>query len=67
MSTSENRVTIKVDASVFGKRIGDSVQKGEILGNFAGDDVKAPFSGIVEHVSFDPGDHALIIVLAEKA
>ena len=66
MSTFENKVVIKADASVFGKRIGDSVKKGEILGNFAGDDVKAPFNGRVENVSFDSEEHALIVVLVEK-
>lgn len=67
MSTSKNTVAIKVDASVFGKRIGDPVEKGEILGNFAGDDIEAPFNGIIEHVSFDSDDHALVVVLVENA
>jgi hypothetical protein len=63
MSTTKKRVAIKVDASVFGKRIGDPVKKGEILGNFAGSDIEAPFNGIVENVSFDSEDHTLAVVL----
>jgi len=66
MSTSVNKVVIKADASVFRKRIGDSVKKGEILGKFAGDDVKAPLNGKIESVFFDSEEHALIVVLLEK-
>ena len=67
MDTSAKRVALKVDASVFGKQAGDKVRKGEVLGNFAGDEVKAPFDGKVEGVSFDPGDHALIVVVQQTA
>jgi len=63
MNTNEDRTAIKIDASVFEKKIGDSVKKGEILGNFAGSAVEAPFDGIIEGTSFDPEDHALIVVL----
>ena len=65
MNTNEDRTAIKIDASVFEKRIGDSVKKGEVLGNFAGNAVEAPFDGIIEGTSFDPGDHALVIILKE--
>ena len=67
MSTTKNKVALKVDASVFGKRIGDPVKKGEILGDFAGNDIKAPFNAIVENVSFDSEDHALVVVLVETS
>ena len=59
------RVALKVEASVFGKQAGDKVRKGEILGRFAGDEVKAPFDGKIEGVSFEPGDHALIVVVQQ--
>ena len=52
---------------MFEKRIGDPVEKGEILGNFAEGDIEAPFNGIIEHVSFDSDDHALVVVLVENA
>ena len=63
MSNSVNRVALKVDASMFEKHAGDRVKKGEILGNFAGSDIEAPFNGIVENVSFDSEDHTLAVVL----
>ena len=66
MDTAQ-RIALKVDASVFGKQVGDPVRKGEVLGKFAGDEVKAPFDGKVEGVSFEPGDHALIVVLQQTA
>jgi len=66
MKRSEKRVAVKVDASAFGKKAGDPVQKGEVLGRFANDDVKAPFNGIVEGVSFDANDHALIVMLQRR-
>jgi pyruvate/2-oxoglutarate dehydrogenase complex dihydrolipoamide acyltransferase (E2) component len=66
MSASVNKVFIKADASVFCKRIGDSVKKGEILGKIDDDDVKAPFNGRIESVFFDSEEHALIVVLVEK-
>ena len=65
METSTQRIALKVEASVFGKHAGDPVRKGEVLGRFAGDEVKAPFDGKVEGVSFDPGDHALIVVVQQ--
>lgn len=66
MNAHENRTAIKVDASVFEKTSGDRVKKGEILGNFAGNAIEAPFDGIIEGVSFDSEDHALIVVLVAK-
>ena len=66
MNTHDKKTAIRIDASVFEKKNGDSVQKGEILGNFAGNDIEAPFDGIIEGVSFDPEDHALIVVLKQQ-
>lgn len=66
MDTAQ-RIALKIDASVFGKQAGEPVKKGEVLGYFAGDEVKAPFNGQVEGVSFDPGDHALIVVVQQTA
>ena len=66
MGTDEDRIAIKVDASVFEKKSGERVKKGEILGNFAGDAVEAPFDGIIEGVSFDAEDHALVVVLTKQ-
>ena len=66
MTSKEHKAAMKIDASVFTKKIGDFVNKGEILGNFAGDAVKAPFDGTVEGTSFEPEDHALIVVLKKR-
>jgi hypothetical protein len=65
MSTSEKRIALKVDASMFKKHAGDRVKKGEILGNFADSEVESPFDGIIEGVSFDSDDHALILMIVE--
>ena len=65
MSISANRIALKVDASMFEKRAGDRVKKGEILGNFAGSEVESPLDGIIEGVSFDSDDHALILVIVK--
>ena len=67
MSPSNQNIAVKVDASVFGKHIGDHVHQGEVLGNFAGNDVEAPFDGVIKGVSFDSGDHALIVVIEKNA
>lgn len=66
MDTKTNRTALKVDASVFHKQDGDQVKKGEVLGNYAGQAVKAPFDGVVEGVSFDSDNHALVVVLQES-
>ncbi len=65
MNTSANRIALKVDASMFEKHAGDRVKKGEILGNFADSEVESPFDGIIEGVSFDSDDHALILVMVK--
>jgi hypothetical protein len=63
MSARENNIAVKIDASVFSKQVGDSVKQGEILGEFAGKTVTAPCDGIIEGASFEPEDHALIVVV----
>jgi len=65
MNTSENRIALKVEGSMFEKQAGDRVKKGEILGNFADSEVESPFDGIIEGVSFDSDDHALILVMVK--
>ena len=63
---SENGlIALKVEGSMFEKQAGDRVKKGEILGNFADSEVESPFDGIIEGVSFDSDDHALILVLVK--
>ena len=66
MSTTENKIAVKVEASAFKKTQGDQVAKGELLGYYAGDPVEAPFNATVEGVSFDPEDHALTVVLTKQ-
>ena len=61
-----NRVVVKVDASVFGKNVRDSVSKGENLGRFAGEVIKSPFDATIESISFDADGHALIVSLVER-
>jgi hypothetical protein len=58
-----NIIAIKVDASIFEKKIGDSIKSGEILGDYGGSSIKAPFDGIVKGITFEPEDHGLIILL----
>jgi hypothetical protein len=67
MSANENKIAVKIDASVLEKQVGSSVKKGDVLGNFAGKAVKAPFDGIIEGASFEPEDHALIVVVKSKS
>ncbi len=66
MKTTENRVVIKVDASVFERNVGDLVEKGETLGRFAGGTVEAPFNAVIESISFDADSHALVVTLVEN-
>lgn len=65
MNTSANRIALKVDASMFEKHAGDRVKKGETLGIFADSKIESPFDGIIEGVSFDSDDHALILVMVK--
>jgi hypothetical protein len=65
MSTSVNRIALKVDASMLEKQTGDQVKKGEILGKFTDSEIESPFDGIIEGVSFDSDEHALILVLVK--
>jgi hypothetical protein len=67
MSTHANKIAVKLDASVLEKQVGSSVKEGDVLGNFAGKAVKAPFDGIIEGASFEPEDHALIVVVKSKS
>ena len=66
MSNSANRIALKVDASMLEKKPGDQVKNGEILGEFTDSEVESPFDGIIEGVSFDSDDHALILLLIKK-
>jgi hypothetical protein len=66
MTTKVKKTVIRVDASVFEKKSGDRVEKGEILGHFTGSAVKVPFDGIIEGISFEPDDHTLIVVVKEE-
>ena len=67
MGATEKKVVVKVDASAFGKQVNDMVAKGELLGYYAGKPVEAPCNAKVEGVSFDSGDHVLVVVLAEAS
>jgi len=64
MNVTAYRAFIKVDASGFEKEIGDLLEKGEIFG-LGMRVVKAPFRAIVEDISVDAEDHALIVCLVE--
>ncbi len=66
MNTYENRVVIRVDASVFERNAGDRVEKGETLGNFGGKAVEAPFNAVIESIAFDADSHALVVTLLES-
>jgi hypothetical protein len=66
MSTHENKIAVKIDASVLEKPVGSTVKKGDVLGKFAGKAVKAPFDGVIEGASFEPEDHALMVVLKRQ-
>lgn len=63
MPLEESIYQIEVDASVFGKDIGDRVTKGEVLGRLRGKDVSAPCDGIVKMVAFDSDSHHLTITI----
>lgn len=63
MSMRANTIAVKIDASVFEKHVGDSVKKGDVLGEFAGNAVPAPCDGVIEGTSFAPEDHALIVAV----
>lgn len=65
MNSSANRIALKVEGSMFEKQAGDRIKKGELLGRFADSEVESPFDGIIEGVSFDSDDHALILVMVE--
>jgi len=65
MNVTAYRAFIKVDASGFEKEIGDLLEKGEIFGRLGMRVVKAPFRAIVEDISVDAEDHALIVCLVE--
>ncbi len=67
MDTSAKQIVLKVEASVFNKQIGNSVRKGELLGRFAGDEVKAPCNGTIKGVSFDPVDHVFMVVIEQAS
>jgi hypothetical protein len=67
LSISVNRIALKVDASMLEKQPGDQVKKGEILGKFIDSEVRSPFDGIIEGISFDSDEHALILVLINKS
>ena len=65
MDRSEQRLAIRVDASVFEKKVKDHVAKGEVLGYYNGEPVNSPCNARVESVSFDSDDHALVVILVE--
>ncbi|MDY0091938.1 MAG: hypothetical protein RBT80_04485 [Candidatus Vecturithrix sp.] len=67
MDTSTKQFVLKVEASAFGKQLGDPVRKGELLGRFAGDQVTAPCNGTVKGVSFDPVDHVFMVVIEQAS
>lgn len=67
MDTPAKQIVLKVEASVFNKQLGDPVRKGELLGRFAGDEIKAPCNGAIKGVSFDPIDHVFVVVIEQAS
>jgi hypothetical protein len=59
----KKRLEIEVDAARFIKRVGDQVRVGERLGEWQDQTVRAPISGRIESVIFDPGNHSLVVTV----
>jgi hypothetical protein len=64
--TAQDRVLVRVDASVFNKWIGAMVAKGEILDTLEDSPIPAPFNARVDGVSFNAEDHRLVVSLVQK-
>jgi hypothetical protein len=66
MSDKPEKITLHVDASVFNRRLGDHIKKGEMLGQRGGQDVNAPFDALIKAASFEPDNHLLEVTLVRK-
>jgi hypothetical protein len=62
-ASGDDRTIVKVNASRFGKRDGELVSKGELLGYLNGEEVKAPCNARITGAAFDATKHELVVFL----
>jgi hypothetical protein len=62
---SAHRILFKIDASRCALRVGDPVTAGQIIGEDAnsGGQVRSAFDGQVEGISFNGGEHTLLVLV----
>jgi Na+-translocating ferredoxin:NAD+ oxidoreductase RnfC subunit len=65
---SERETILRVGATYdLTVRVGDKVRQGEYTSAGLGSESKAPVSGVVRSIEFDPDDHEFVIAIIPKA